>query len=34
MTNGDFSQDLTNDEDDLRDPVDVRILDFLTPDAT
>lgn len=34
MTNGDFSQDLTNDEDDLRDPVDVRILNFLMPDAT
>jgi len=25
MTNGDFSQDLTNDEDDLRDPVDERL---------
>ena len=34
MTNGDLSRDLRNDEDDLRDPVDVRILDFLMPDAT
>ena len=24
MTNGDLSRDLRNDEDDLRDPVDVR----------
>ena len=28
MTNGDLSRDLRNDEDDLRDPVDVRILLF------
>ena len=26
MTNGDLSRDLRNDEDDLRDPVDVRFM--------
>ena len=33
MTNGDLSRDLRNDEDDLRDPVDVRLtldLEFIT----
>ena len=29
MTNGDLSRDLRNDEDDLRDPVDVRCSYFL-----
>ena len=32
MTNGDFSQDLTNDEDDLRDPVDVSQSKFKRSD--